>query len=91
MDLFRDLRDIPKNAAVRRVNEMVKRARTCKVHYRIRCRMLYLSHTLPHAIPIAYAAACYTYRIRCRMLSHSPRQRDGPTRAHLQGVHVREP
>jgi len=31
-DLFRDLRDIPKNAAVRRVNELVKRARTCKVH-----------------------------------------------------------
>ena len=62
MDLFRDLRDIPKNAAVRRVNEMVKRARTCKVHYRIRCRMLYLSHTLPHAIPIAYAAACYRIR-----------------------------
>ena len=31
-DLFRDLRDIPKNAAVRRVNELVKRARTSKVH-----------------------------------------------------------
>lgn len=30
-DLFRDLRDIPKNAAVRRVNELVKRARTAKV------------------------------------------------------------
>jgi hypothetical protein len=28
----RDLRDIPKNAAVRRVNELVKRARTAKVH-----------------------------------------------------------
>jgi hypothetical protein len=31
MDLFRDLRDIPKNAAVRRVNELVKRARISKV------------------------------------------------------------
>jgi len=31
-DLFRDLRDIPKNAAIRRVNELVKRARTAKVH-----------------------------------------------------------
>lgn len=31
-DLFRDMLDIPRYAAVRRINEVVKRARTVKVH-----------------------------------------------------------
>lgn len=31
-DLLRDLRDLPRNSAVRRVNELVKRARMAKVH-----------------------------------------------------------
>ncbi|KAJ1964650.1 hypothetical protein GGI12_001284 [Dipsacomyces acuminosporus] len=31
-DLLRDLRSIPKNAAIRRVNEIVKRARQARVH-----------------------------------------------------------
>ncbi|KAF9190341.1 hypothetical protein BGZ50_000285 [Haplosporangium sp. Z 11] len=31
-DLIRDLRDLPRNAAVRKVNEIVKRARQAKVH-----------------------------------------------------------
>ncbi|KAJ2321743.1 hypothetical protein IWW52_000543 [Coemansia sp. RSA 2704] len=34
-DLLRDLRSIPKNAAVRRVNEIVKRARQARVHAHI--------------------------------------------------------
>jgi len=31
-DLISDLRSLPRNAAVRKVNELVKRARLCKVH-----------------------------------------------------------
>ncbi|KAF9202822.1 hypothetical protein BGZ49_007051 [Haplosporangium sp. Z 27] len=31
-DLLRDLRDLPRNAAIRKVNEIVKRARQAKVH-----------------------------------------------------------
>ncbi|KAG0305317.1 hypothetical protein BGZ98_004322 [Dissophora globulifera] len=31
-DLLRDLRDLPRNAAIRKVNEIVKRARLAKVH-----------------------------------------------------------
>jgi len=31
-DLMRDLRDLPRNSAVRKINELVKRIRTAKVH-----------------------------------------------------------
>jgi hypothetical protein len=31
-DLMRDLRDLPRNSAVRKINELVKRVRTAKVH-----------------------------------------------------------
>ena len=31
-DLMRDLRDLPRNSAVRKINELVKRVRICKVH-----------------------------------------------------------
>eukprot|EP00158_Paraphelidium_tribonemae_P004524 Partr_v1_DN26803_c0_g1_i4_m40275 putative EH-domain containing len=31
-DLLRDFRDLPRNAAVRKINEIVKRARSAKVH-----------------------------------------------------------
>ena len=31
-DLMRDLRDLPRNSAVRKINELVKRVRLCKVH-----------------------------------------------------------
>ncbi|KAG0212536.1 hypothetical protein BGX28_006135 [Mortierella sp. GBA30] len=34
-DLLRDLRDLPRNAAIRKVNEIVKRARQAKVHAHI--------------------------------------------------------
>ncbi|KAJ2814831.1 hypothetical protein IWW50_007013, partial [Coemansia erecta] len=43
-DLLRDLRSIPKNAAVRRVNEIVKRARQARVHAHI---IGYLRSELP--------------------------------------------
>jgi hypothetical protein len=29
---MRDLRDLPRNSAVRKINELVKRVRICKVH-----------------------------------------------------------
>jgi hypothetical protein len=31
-DLMRDLRDLPRNSAVRKINELVKRVRLAKVH-----------------------------------------------------------
>jgi EH domain-containing protein 1 len=31
-DLMRDLRDLPRNSAVRKINELVKRVRMGKVH-----------------------------------------------------------
>lgn len=31
-DLMRDLKDLPRNSAVRKINELVKRVRSCKVH-----------------------------------------------------------
>jgi hypothetical protein len=31
-DLMRDLKDLPRNSAVRKINELVKRVRICKVH-----------------------------------------------------------
>ena len=31
-DLMRDLKDLPRNSAVRKINELVKRMRACKVH-----------------------------------------------------------
>jgi hypothetical protein len=31
-DLMRDLKDLPRNSAVRKINELVKRVRLCKVH-----------------------------------------------------------
>jgi EH domain-containing protein 1 len=31
-DLMRDLRSLPRNSAVRKINELVKRVRLCKVH-----------------------------------------------------------
>ncbi|KAI9505568.1 hypothetical protein GGI25_000933 [Coemansia spiralis] len=43
-DLLRDLRSIPKNAAIRRVNEIVKRARQARVHAHI---IGYLRSELP--------------------------------------------
>ncbi|KAJ1839427.1 hypothetical protein LPJ57_010841, partial [Coemansia sp. RSA 486] len=43
-DLLRDLRSIPKNAALRRVNEIVKRARQARVHAHI---IGYLRSELP--------------------------------------------
>ena len=34
-DLLNDLKNVPKNAAVRKVNELVKRVRLCKAHSHI--------------------------------------------------------
>jgi len=31
-DLMRDLKDLPRNSAIRKINELVKRVRSCKVH-----------------------------------------------------------
>lgn len=31
-DLMKDLKDLPRNSAVRKINELVKRVRLCKVH-----------------------------------------------------------
>ena len=31
-DLMKDLKNLPRNSAVRKINELVKRVRMCKVH-----------------------------------------------------------
>lgn len=43
-DLMRDLRDLPRNSAVRKINELVKRVRICKVHAYI---LSYLKEQMP--------------------------------------------
>jgi hypothetical protein len=43
-DLMRDLRDLPRNSAVRKINELVKRVRICKVHAYI---ISYLKEQMP--------------------------------------------
>ena len=43
-DLLRDLKDLPRNSAVRKINELVKRVRLCKVHAYI---ISYLKEQMP--------------------------------------------
>lgn len=43
-DLMRDLRDLPRNSAIRKINELVKRVRICKVHAYI---ISYLREQMP--------------------------------------------
>jgi GTPase SAR1 family protein len=43
-DLMRDLKDLPRNSAVRKINELVKRVRACKVHAYI---IAYLREQMP--------------------------------------------
>lgn len=44
MDLMKDLRELPRNSAVRKINELVKRVRLCKVHAYI---ISYLKEQMP--------------------------------------------
>jgi GTPase SAR1 family protein len=44
-DLMRDLKDLPRNSAVRKINELVKRVRLCKVH-------AYIISTLKEQMPM---------------------------------------
>lgn len=43
-DLLSDLRDLPRNAAVRKINEIVKRARLAKVQFRT-AELLFFSNS----------------------------------------------
>jgi EH domain-containing protein 1 len=43
-DLMKDLKDLPRNSAVRKINELVKRVRLCKVHAYI---ISYLKEQMP--------------------------------------------
>lgn len=49
-DLMRDLKDLPRNSAVRKINELVKRMRACKVHAYI---IAHLREQMPYMMGIA--------------------------------------
>ena len=60
-DLLTDLKNIPKNAAIRKVNELVKRVRLAKAHM---CIIGHLKKETPLVALVGPARECWL-RVRC--------------------------
>ncbi len=54
-DLFKDIQSLPRNAALRKLNDLIKRARLAKVRYNLKTKM----HPLTDGSSLVLSRDCY--------------------------------